>query len=74
VRHIDVIDAGHPILIFLNVRNEELTAEDIAAIDAAGAAGARSLTVKKMLQRAAVSVLAGATIYYLLDFSVAAVA
>ena len=56
------------------MRNEELTAEDIAEIDAAGVAGARPLTVKKMLQRAAVSVLAGATIYYLLDLGVSTIA
>ena len=45
-----------------------LTADDVVKIDDA-AAGARHLTAKKILKRAAVSFLVGAVIYILFHFN-----
>jgi hypothetical protein len=59
------------IIVCLRVCVQALTVEDIAAIDAAGAAGTRRLAVKKMLKRAAVGVLVGAAICHLLHVGTA---
>ena len=47
----------------------ELTSEDVAAIDAAGIIGARRMTARTYLRRAAIAALAGAVVLGVCSYS-----